>query len=81
MTAAIQTSLTQLGRAVENLETSVSVAEVNIDATVKAAKSSQHELFSAPSKATSNSNGIDPKILAGRLDSAIEKVEQILRQG
>ncbi len=80
MSAAIQTSLSQLGRAVENLETSASIAQVSVDTALKSANSSQNDLFGSSKKAPA-ANDVDTKAIANRLDNAIAKVEQILKEG
>ena len=80
MSAAIQTSLSQLGRAVENLETSASVAQGSVEAAIKSARSSQHDLFGMAQKEPA-ANDLDTKAMANRLDNAIAKVEQILKEG
>ncbi len=73
MTAAIKTSLMDLHGAIGNLENSV------VSATAQK-KKAQEDLFTVPLKSNA-ANDMDPKVLAGRLDSAIAKVEKLLREG
>lgn len=75
MTAAIKTSLSRLDQAVGQLESAVVSTE-------KKAKAPQTDLFgvAAGSQKASVANDVDPKVLANRLDNAISKVEQILRE-
>ena len=69
--STIRNALTDLNAMVEKLEGRVSAQEE------KALE--QHELFE---KTAANANaGIDPAILAQKLDVTIERVEQILREG
>jgi len=84
VSAAIQTSLSQLGRAVENLETSASIAQASVNTAIKSANTSQNDLFSKQDTAALNApaaNDLDTKAMANRLDNAIAKVEQILKEG
>lgn len=77
MTAAIKNSLIDLHGAIESLENSVISATAN-------KKKAQTDLFSVPlnkSNQSGASNDVDSKMLAGRLDSAIAKVEKLLREG
>lgn len=76
MTAAIKSSLRDLHGAIEGLENTV----VEAMAEKKKAEKSQDDLFTLPLKGGA-ANDMDPKVLAGRLDSAIEKVEKLLREG
>lgn len=72
MTTSIKSSLRDLHGAIENLEdTVVSVSAIK--------KKAQTDLFSVPMRSTAND--MDPKAIAGRLDSAIAKVEKLLREG
>lgn len=77
MTAAIKSSLRDLHGAIEGLENTVVEAMAEKK---NAEKSSQDDLFTLPLKGGA-ANDMDPKVLAGRLDSAIEKVEKLLREG
>ena len=75
MTASIKSSLVQLDNAIQYLEDKV----VEVKATKKTA---QADLFGSGTKSKVDvANDIDPKALAGRLDSAIAKVEKLLREG
>jgi len=74
---AILNALMALDRSLDNLENAA------MDTEHKAAKY-QHDLFNSVSTANGNGhahNGFDPAFLAGRLDIAIERVEQMLREG
>lgn len=75
MSAAIQTALINLNAKIEKMEAAIERAK-------KPAKAGEHDLFSvvAGGKKPVNAN-VDAKVLATRLDSAISKVEQILKEG
>ena len=77
MSAALQSSLTKLNRAVEKLESAV---ETKTDA---AKSNGQNDLFGGiTTKASrSNDNLVDTAALADKLDSAILKVEKMLQEG
>ena len=76
MSAAIRNALVNLNRKLEKLESAVDVAS-------KKKKSGQDDLFTqiAGSKEPSNANVVDAKQIASRLDSAIGKVERLLKEG
>ena len=73
MSAAIRSSLIKLNEAVERLETSVKTAS-------SAPKAAQTDLFGAVSS-KKPANNIDAKALAKRLDSTIDRVERLLKEG
>ncbi len=81
MSNAIRASLQKLNNAVQHLETAV----VSVDSRkAKSGKSApQDDLFSTASsaKGPSNVNNLNVRQLAGRLDAAINQVEQILKEG
>jgi ribosome recycling factor len=69
--SAIRSALTDLNSIVEKLEGSVAVHEEKVQ--------EQHELFE---KSAANANvGVDPAILAQKLDVTIQRVEEILKEG
>lgn len=73
MSAAIKSSLIKLNEAVERLESSVKNA-------AEKPKTAQTDLFgSVTSKKPANN--IDTKALAKRLDSTIDRVERLLKEG
>jgi len=77
VTTAIKSSLVKLHGAIGTLEDSVTSAMARRKDIKK-----EPDLFSLPLSTNTNAaNDIDPKVLAGRLDSAIAKVEKILREG
>lgn len=84
--SAIVESLNQLNAALERLETAALQQQ---EQKRQAPKSNQQDLFgsasSARSEGAANINGsvvsIDPALLAKKLDIAIERVEQVLREG
>jgi hypothetical protein len=73
----IQNALGGLWQALENLDKAAGKQEQ------KALKIRQQELFGNPRAAAAPANGIkiDPALLSQRLDLAIEKIEQVLREG
>ena len=81
--SAILQAVTRLNGAVSKLEVAVVQQEKNrVSAGKKAAALPQTDLFAAPVVAA-NQRGkyvADPAALARKLDIAIEKVEQILRE-
>lgn len=69
--SAIRSALSDLNTMIEKLESKVALQEEKAQ--------DQHELFE---KNPANGNiGIDPALLAQKLDVTIERVEQILREG
>jgi len=77
--SAIVESLNQLNQALEKLETAAAQQEQ------KALKIRQQDLF-GQAAANVSGNGVkkhlvDPAILAQKLDVAIERVEQVLKEG
>lgn len=88
MSAAIRTSLNRLHSAVQKLEGAVETKKASLAAAHGAAKKgnpNQNDLFGAMTagqpSATSNANALNVRMLATRLDNAIEQVEQILKEG
>lgn len=81
MTVAIKESLNKMYVAIESLERTAVQAQDNAKKNVeRAVKKSPPDLFSVP--ATGGAQGeVDTKALASRLDSAIAKVETLLREG
>ncbi len=83
MSAAIQKSLGKLNSAVAKLETAIE-AKKAVPAPVKKASGPQNDLFSAlgavPAQAA-QMNAANVKMLATRLDHAINQVEEILKEG
>lgn len=74
MSAAIRTSLNKLNKAVHSLESAIETRK----AAPKKAVAGQNDLFSA---AQPNMNPMNVRMLAKRLDTAIEQVETILKEG
>lgn len=76
MTAGIHQALINLNAKLEKLELAAEQVK-------RPAKSGQPDLFSVVggAKKPVNANALDAKMLATRLDSAISKVEQILKEG
>lgn len=75
MTTAIKSSLSKLDSALQNLESSLSVAQSKKEEAATAApKAPQNDLFGAGTPSN------DAKALASRLDGAISKVERLLRE-
>jgi hypothetical protein len=77
VSTAIKSSLVKLNEAVERLETSMKSASAT------PAKTAQTDLFGAVSgkKAANAGSNIDAKALARRLDSTIDRVEKLLKEG
>ena len=87
MTVAIKESLVKLNDVLQGLEHSATQAEDNAKKNVEraaksGAKKSPPDLFSVPSSASASASesDVDAKALASRLDSAIEKVENLLKE-
>lgn len=79
MTVAIKESLNKMYEALQGLERSAVQAQDNAKKNAeRAAKKSPPDLFSVPS---APQNDVDAKALASRLDSAIAKVENLLKEG
>ena len=77
MTTAIKESLTDLNTALQKLEMSASELQDNMKSKSQN-NAARADLFSMPQK---SQNDIDAKAVASRLDSAIAKVEKLLREG
>lgn len=81
MSAAIQSSLQKLNASVQHLERSVVSVQTKARAKPRAV-SSQDDLFAAASNpAPAQMSGVNVRQLAARLDTAIEQVETILKEG
>lgn len=82
MSAAIQTSLTKLNAAVKKLETAVDSKKSALSQP-KRSSAAEHDLFTAMtgSQNPSNMNPVNVRMLATRLDTAINQVEKILKEG
>ena len=77
MSAAIKSSLNRLNESVERLESAIKNAPA-------ASRGNQTDLFGAVmtgKQAANNGSNIDAKALARRLDSTIERVERLLKEG
>ena len=70
--STIRNALADLNSMIDQLESNVAVQEE------KAIK--QHEMFEKTA-ANGNGGGIDPALLAQKLDVTIEQVEELLREG
>ncbi len=87
MSAAIQASLNKLNNAVQKLESSVVSFETKQKARpAKARTTAQDDLFSAsagpiPASPAGAPNNLNVRQLAARLDTAIQQVETILKEG
>jgi hypothetical protein len=81
VSAAIKASLHKLNSAVSKLEGSLVQVQAKQKAVpAKPAGQPQADLFSA-SAGPSNMNSLNVRMLANRLDTAINQVEQILKEG
>ena len=85
MSAAIRTSLNKLNNAVQKLESAIETRKAAVAAapSKKGAPAGQNDLFSAmpASPSPNNMNPMNVRMLAQRLDTAIEQVETILKEG
>ena len=94
MTVAIKESLTKLNSSLVELEKTANQAqaksqdyqtkaqEYKEEATAqKQAAKSSPDLFSVPKTTASAEDDVDTKALASRLDNAIERVEELLKEG
>lgn len=84
MSAGIKASLQKLNSAVSKLEGSLAQVQASKKAIpAKPAGQSQADLFSTMTagKNPSNVNSLNVRMLANRLDNAIQQVEQILKEG
>ncbi len=77
MSAAIRTSINRLHSAVQNLETAIEKRKTAVKS------SGQNDLFSSVPDAPSAPamNPMNVRMLAKRLDNAINQVETILKEG
>ncbi len=76
MSAVLQ-ALSQLSNAIGNLEGSIESFEGT-------QKGKQRDMFAAPVKKVeqvANNNSIDTNLVARKLDSAIAKIESVLKEG
>ncbi|PZO80104.1 MAG: hypothetical protein DI626_11375 [Micavibrio aeruginosavorus] len=83
MSAAIQTSLTKLNAAVKKLETALDTKKADVSRQRKASPA-ETDLFSAMTAGQNNPSNMNPvnvRMLATRLDNAIDQVEKILKEG
>jgi hypothetical protein len=81
VSAAIKASLQRLNSAVSKLEGSLATVQANKKAIpAKPAGKPQPDLFSTAA-GPSNMNSLNVRMLASRLDNAINQVEQILKEG
>lgn len=71
--SSIRNALENLNAMVEQLETNVAEQEVRVQ--------EQQELFEKQAANGNNDSGIDPELLARKLDVTIEQVEQLLKEG
>lgn len=83
MSAAIRTSLNKLHTAVQKLEQAVETKKAQVAAAPKKGNQNQADLFGAMTagQSASNFNAVNVRMLATRLDTAINQVEQILKEG
>lgn len=79
MSATIYTSLKNLNHAVQKLESALENKKASMAAAQRKAITCQSDLFSAPAGA--NAGPINVRMLATRLDTAIDQVEKILKGG
>ena len=81
MSAAIRTSLNKLNNAVHKLESAIETRKAAAKKT--GAGASQNDLFSVmtANQSPTNMNPMNVRMLAQRLDTAIEQVETILKEG
>ncbi len=70
--SAVEQALLKLNQVVGKLETSVSTVEVTL-------KGQQRDMFGTPTNKTGAN--VNPEIVAQKLDSAIETLESVLREG
>ncbi len=81
--SAILQAVSRLNNAVSNLESAAAAQAKSRAAAGKKSAAAQIDLFAQPSSMAANQRGkyvADPAALARKLDVAIEKVEQILRE-
>ena len=86
MSAAIKNSLNKLTSSLVKLEKAIDSKQAVLAAPAakKAGKTPQDDLFSAMTAGQANPSNINPqnvRMLATRLDTAIQQVEQILKEG
>lgn len=83
MSAAIRTSLNRLHSAVQKLEGAVETKKTAMAAARKGTSAGQSDLFAAaaPAQPEGGLNAANVRMLATRLDTAINQVEQILKEG
>lgn len=88
MSAAIKTSLNKLTSSLVKLEKAIDAKQSALKApaatAAKRALADQNDLFGALSAQQGSASNINPhnvRMLASRLDNAINQVEQILREG
>lgn len=87
MSSAIKNSLNKLTSSLVKLEKAIDAKQAVLSAPVqakKAASSAQNDLFSAMTAGQANPSNLNPqnvRMLATRLDNAINQVEAILKEG
>lgn len=82
VSSSIRTSLNKLYNAVEKLEHAVEAKKSSLSS--KKSAPPQNDLFGAMTQAQqapSNFNAVNVRMLASRLDTAINQVEEILKEG
>lgn len=84
MSAAIKNSLNKLTSSLVKLEKAIDAKQAVLTAPAKKGKTPQDDLFSAMTAPQSNPSNLNPhnvRMLATRLDNAINQVEAILKEG
>jgi len=82
VSAAIKTSLNRLASAVNKLEKAIETkAAAPAPAAKKKSSGQTPDLFGAAQPGPSNFNAVNVRMLATRLDHAINQVETILKEG
>jgi hypothetical protein len=79
--SAIQTALNELNSKLIKLEAAVDTQEKKSAEHKQAVQQHQQDLFTAKAVNGNGKYAVDPAVLAGKLDMAIDKVEKILKEG
>jgi len=79
--STIHEALGYLFQRIETLEAATGAQEQKIKKIKAQQQAHQQDLFNMQTLKARTANGIDPALLARKLDIAIEKVEQVLREG
>ena len=82
--SAIHSSLNNLNNAVQKLETALENKKATNAAAAKKGNSAQPDMFASMTAGRSNPSNLNPtnvRMLATRLDNAIDQVEKILKEG